>query len=144
MSSLAILDERKDLDEVELSGLVIDQDAIPRLAAWAQSSAGAARLRVGRIKAGAIKLAIRDVEMPSLDAVVTFGNDGAWQKLSVRDGKATLELLPSEGARRVARELYRPQLAPAGRTAIRVRRTFCDRHVKPRTGYRQRNQGPRV
>ena len=94
VSSLAILDERKEIDEIELSGVVIDQDALPRLAAWAQAPNAEPRLQVKRIKISAIKLALRGVEMPSLDAVVTLGKDGAWQKFNVRDSKANLELVP--------------------------------------------------
>ena len=94
VSSLAILDERKEIDEIELSGVVIDQDALPRLAAWAQAPNAEPRLQVKRIKISAIKLALRGVEMPSLDAVVTLGKDGAWQKFNVSDSKANLELVP--------------------------------------------------
>ncbi len=77
-----------------MTGLALDQDAIPRLAAWSQAPANS-RLQVTRVKITGIKLALHGgIEMPNLDAVVTLGKGGGWQKLSVRDGKANLEFIP--------------------------------------------------
>ncbi|MEO7729086.1 MAG: hypothetical protein ABIS45_17685, partial [Burkholderiales bacterium] len=95
VTSTAIFDEHtKDINEIELSGVVIEQDALPRLIAWSKAPAAASRLQLQHIKINAIKLALHGVEMPSLDAVITLDKDGGWQKLSVKDSKANLELTP--------------------------------------------------
>ena len=94
VTSLAILDEKKILDEVEITGLALDQDALPRVAAWAAAPPANTRLQVQRLKINGIKLGLHGAELPDLDAVATLGKDGGWQKLSVHDAKARLELIP--------------------------------------------------
>jgi hypothetical protein len=94
VASTAILDERKNIDELDVSGFVIEQDALPRLVTWAQAPAGSSRLQIQRLKLSGIKVLLRGAELPSLYATVTLGKDGGWQKLSVRDGKANVELVP--------------------------------------------------
>ena len=90
----AILDERKEIDNVEVSTLSVDQDAIPRLAAWAQPPVGEANLRFQRIKINTVKLALRGIEVPAFEALITIGKDGGWQKAVLKDAKFSVELLP--------------------------------------------------
>ena len=98
-----------------MSGVTLDQDALPRLAAWARPPATNARLQVKRIKISAIKLTLRGAEIPNLEAVVTLGKDGGWQKFTVRDSKASLELLPlKEGGQLRANFTARAWQPPAG------------------------------
>ncbi len=94
VSSLAILDERKDLDEVQLFTVTIDQDAIPRLAGWAQPQAGMQRLQINRVKLSAVTLALRGVELPAFDATVMLDKDGGLQKALLRDSRVSVELVP--------------------------------------------------
>ena len=61
VSSLAILDERKDIDEVDVNTLTIDQEAVTRLGAWGQAPADA-RFQVQRIRIKTVKLALRAAE----------------------------------------------------------------------------------
>ncbi len=92
VSSLAILDENKDLDEVLLASVNIDQDVIPRFAAWAKAPAGAQRLHINRLKLNNVKLAVRGLDLPTIEGTVTFGKDGSVQEAVLRDPKVSVKL----------------------------------------------------
>src|SRR5207253_9073936 len=72
LSPAALMDEKKEFDEVEINGLALDQDALPRLAAWTQAPPDKARLQVQRIMVNDVKLAIPGSTLPSFDATATL------------------------------------------------------------------------
>lgn len=92
LSLAMIFEDRMDFDEVELLSVSIEEGMVPRLAAWAQPPAGAAGLRIGRLKSHAVKLALRGIDLPNFEATVAFGKNGGMQKMLLRDAKVNLEL----------------------------------------------------
>jgi chemotaxis protein histidine kinase CheA len=96
VNSLAILDEQKNLDEIELSSVVIDQIAVPRLALWAQPQAGESKLHLSRLQLSNIKIAGTPYEMPTLQGTITLEKDGSVQKVLLRDPKINVELTPGK------------------------------------------------
>ena len=95
VSSLAILDEQKNLDEVQLSSITIDQSAIPRLAIWAQPQAGDSKLHIDRLTLTNIKLAGTGVDMPAFQGTIMLEKNGSVQKVLLRDPKLSVELTPA-------------------------------------------------
>ncbi len=112
--SLDVLKERKEFDEIQLMTVTIDQDVIPRMAAWLQPQPGDSRLRLNRLRLSGVKLTLRDVELPSFDAVVNLARDGSLQKALLREPKMTVELTPINGGLQanISAQNWQPPLGP--------------------------------
>jgi len=98
LTSFGVFGERKQIDEVDVGSIAMDQYAIARVAGWAQTPASDARLHVRTIKIDSVKLTLPRSDMPSFAAVITLANDGGWQKAVMRDSKLNVELLAQKQA----------------------------------------------
>ena len=95
ISSLGFLDENKEFDEVQLTTVTIDQDMVSRMGTWVQPQAGTSRLRINRLKATAIKIMTRELELPGIEATVNLTKDGSLKNVLLRDARVNVELTPT-------------------------------------------------
>jgi len=93
VDSLAILQGNKDLSEVRLFDVAIDQRAIAWLIDWSHPQ-NDSPLHIGQIDIISIKLGLHDVEWPPFDANLKFGRDNALRSAALHDTMLNVELQP--------------------------------------------------
>ncbi len=90
-----LLGER-EFDTVVANTVTIEHAGLDLLPALA-SSPGNTALQVRQLRMTGIKLLGLPVDVPPFEALVTFGRDGATQKVRLNDGKMTVNATPKDG-----------------------------------------------
>jgi hypothetical protein len=100
----ALLADSKRFDEVQLNSVSLDQDSLALIPAWIRAQPADQPLHVRRIRARAVKLAVRELDTQTFDADVLLAADGTLQRAQLSDAKLRAELVPKDKAVRVALE----------------------------------------
>jgi hypothetical protein len=90
-----------EFSNVEVNALTADQESLALVPGWVRPQTGAQRLSVRRIQVNRIRLATKNLDLPTLNADVTLGPDGALQRAILSDGKVRAELTLRDNAVRV-------------------------------------------
>ena len=94
VDSPALLQDSKDLSEVQLADVDIDPDALPWLAGWAGPQSGSP-LHIGKIDIKTVKLALPQMELPPFNAAIQLGPDNALRSAKLYDSALSVELQPA-------------------------------------------------
>jgi len=113
----ALLSDTKDLDDIEVDTIAADQDALAMVPAWVQPRSGAQPMTLRRVRLKAIKLSLRDIEIPQFDADVSIGNNGAVLRAMLSSGSLRADLSPKDKAWRATIQGHNWQ-APLGPALI--------------------------
>jgi hypothetical protein len=90
----AILDEKKEFEEVQLTNVKIAQSVVSRLAAFGKARTADTQLNFGVLRASGVKLTLANIELPAFDATIALTPTGAFHKAQIQHPKITLDLLP--------------------------------------------------
>jgi hypothetical protein len=93
---MALFADTKSFRSVEASGIAVERDMVPQLAALLKAREGSQRLSIDRVRLKGVKLAIKDVEVPVFNGDLAFGRGGVLQKAVLTDGKLKAEIVPNE------------------------------------------------
>jgi hypothetical protein len=112
---MALLSGSRRFDTAVVSTLTADQDSLAMVPGWVAAQPGALPIDVRRIEFRAVKLAVKEIEVPSFNGEVTLGPDGAMQRASLSTGKVRVDLTPRDQGLRVALEAagWKLPLGPA-------------------------------
>jgi hypothetical protein len=86
----------KDIGTIELHGVTIDEDALPRVLTWTRPPVGEPRASVERISVRSARITLRDMEPISVSAEAQFDNTGGVTKATVKlsDGSLAADIVP--------------------------------------------------
>ncbi|MGH8750418.1 MAG: hypothetical protein ACREUV_01785 [Burkholderiales bacterium] len=89
------------LDDVEVESITLDQDALPRVAAWSKAKNG---LQLARVKFKNVRLALRNIPLAPLNGEINLSQGGAVQNASIKtlDGKISAQISAKRGQFEVA------------------------------------------
>ena len=112
---MGLLGENKSFDEVEITAINADQDALALVPGWAAPATGEQPLRVKRIKLRGAKVSVKALDLDTFEGDILLGPDGAMQRAVFNDGKLKVDLTAKDKAVRVALEArgWKPPLGPA-------------------------------
>jgi hypothetical protein len=108
-----LLGDKPEFDNVEVNGLTTDQEALALVPGWLRPQAGPFAVR--RVQLRSVRLAVKNLDLPSFNGDVTLGPDGALQRAVLSDSKVRIEITPRDNALRVGLEgrNWRPPLGPS-------------------------------
>jgi hypothetical protein len=100
---------------VEVNSLTTDQESLALVPGWLRPQGGAQRLSVRNVKLNRVRLAVKNLDLPTFNADVTLGVDGALQRAVLSDGKARADITLRDNAVRVALDgrNWRAPIGPA-------------------------------
>jgi hypothetical protein len=101
---MSLFGESKRFDAAVASQITADQDALAMVPGWVKSQPGALPVDVRRIEMRNVRLAVKEIEVPTFNGEVTLGPDGALQRVSLSTPKVRVDLTPREQGLRVALE----------------------------------------
>jgi len=112
---MALFGENKRFDTAVLHTVTADQDALGMVPAWIKAQAGVLPVDLRRVELRAVKLAVKEIEVPPFNGDITFGPDGALQRAVLSTGKVKVDLTPRDRGFRAVLEAsdYRLPLGPA-------------------------------
>jgi hypothetical protein len=86
------------IETLELTGVTIAQDALPRALKWAEAEARGKGVQIGRISLRSAKIEVKGVAISDFDADLQFDKSGKIIRGSARskDGKWTLDMSPNK------------------------------------------------
>ena len=90
----AILEEKKEFEEVQLTNVKIAQSVLPRLAAFGKARTADTQLNFGVLRASGVHVTLANIELPAFDATVSLAPTGAFHKAQIQHPKITVDLLP--------------------------------------------------
>jgi len=92
--------DRFVIDTIELSGVTISADALPRALKWAEAEGRAKGIEIGKISLRTAKIDVKGVAVDEFDADLKFDKSGKLSGASVRakGGKWTFEAMPDKAA----------------------------------------------
>jgi hypothetical protein len=111
---MTLFSDTMEFNDIEVNALTTDQEALALVPGWMRPHS-AQPFSVRRIQLRAVRLAVKNLDLPIFHGDVTLGPDGTLQRAVLSDGKAQVELTPRDNALRVALEgrNWRLPLGPA-------------------------------
>ncbi|MGH2670006.1 MAG: hypothetical protein ACRDH5_12990, partial [bacterium] len=101
---MTLFSDAKEFANVEVNVITADQDALALVPGWLKPQGGVQPFSVRRIQLKSVRLAVKNLEVPSFDGDITLGRDGALERAVLSDSKARVEITPRDNALRVALE----------------------------------------
>ncbi len=91
----SLFSDRKVIDSIDIEGGTVAREVLPRLPTWLAASGADKKLLVDRISLRAIKLDMREFELPMLNAQFQLGSNGSvrYARLETSDGKLYSDLV---------------------------------------------------
>ena len=112
---MTLFRDNLEFDHVQVNALTTDQESLALVPGWLRPQGGAQPLRVRRIQLKSVRLAVKDLNIPTFNGDITLRSDGALQRAVLSDSKARLEITPRDNA--LGMELegsnWKPPLGPA-------------------------------
>ena len=93
----------REFDTVSAHAVTIDPAGLDLLAAMSGPAEGAA-LQVRQLRLTGVRISGFTIDIPQFESTLTFGRDGAVQKLRMSDGKMTVNATPKDGGLALAIE----------------------------------------
>ena len=90
----AILDDKKEFDEVQLTNIKIAQSVLPRLATFGKPRTADTQLNFGVLRLSGVHMTMADIELPAFDATISLAPTGAFQKAQIQHPKISFDLVP--------------------------------------------------
>lgn len=94
-----LFEDTKTLKSIEVDALQLDQDTLPRVIGWIGSGDDSGNVRVSRISLKNMKISLKDVPLPPLNADITLTATGKFDKARIAsaDDKIEVEVAPENG-----------------------------------------------
>jgi hypothetical protein len=102
----------REFDTITAHAVTIDHAGLNLLAAMSGPAEGAA-LQVRQLRMTGVKVSGLPIDIPQFDSTLTFGRDGAVQKIRMSDSKMTVNAAPKDGGLALSIEA-RDWLTPVG------------------------------
>jgi hypothetical protein len=112
----SLFTDQKVLREVDIEGAGAAEEVLKRLPAWLESAQADTTVRVSRLTMRDVKIALRDMQLPSIQVEISFSPDGAITRANVAtsDRKLSADIVPRSGRADVSitASAWRPPLGP--------------------------------